>query len=158
MSLGIGRDRDFEIGDGFDAAHEMRRGRIAERIWHETGSDAAGRIAAQRDNVANADIPVIPDDLIDFVLRRRDAGEMRGRLHMRLAGNARDNVMGAFAGRAAGAIGDGDKMWLQRLQTLHRLPELRLHFRRFRRKEFVGNPEAVAGSGRMQGVEHQAVS
>ena len=38
-----------------------------------------GGIAAQRDDVADADLVIAVDDLVDLAARGADAGQMRGR-------------------------------------------------------------------------------
>ena len=43
------------------------------------GADAARRIAAQRHDVADADLMIAVDDLVDLAARGADAGQMRGR-------------------------------------------------------------------------------
>ena len=85
---------------------------------HEGRADAARRIAAQSDDVAHADVPIAADHIVDFLARRRDASEMRGRLHIGFAGDARDDGVRAFARGAAGAIGHRNEFRMQRREAL----------------------------------------
>ena len=63
------------------------------------------RVAADRYDMAHADLPIGPCDLIHLVPRRIDTGEVRSRRNVRLAHDPLDRLMGALAGRAAGTIG-----------------------------------------------------
>jgi hypothetical protein len=74
------------------------------------GADAAGRIAAQGDDMADADVVVAADDFVDLAARRANAGQMRGRQQVGLSQDTGDGGMGALAGRSAGAIGNGDEV------------------------------------------------
>ena len=85
---------------------------------------------------------------------------MRRGLDSSVRHDARDDRMRALARGAAGAIGHGDEMRLQRRKTIDRLPELDFHFRRLRRKEFVGDVEIgrAAEDRLFARSKHQAVS
>ena len=48
------------------------------RVLLERGTHAFGRIAAQRNNMPNAGIPVAVGHVEHFSLRRRHAGQVRG--------------------------------------------------------------------------------
>jgi hypothetical protein len=80
MLLRIGRDRHLEIADAPEAGDQIRSLVIALRMRLIDRAESAGRIAAQRHDMAHAGLPIGPDDLVDLVARRGDAGEMRGRL------------------------------------------------------------------------------
>src|SRR4051794_30578642 len=71
--------------------------------------------------------------------------------------------MRALAGRAAGAVGDGDEVGLERSQPRDRFPQRLLHLLAFRREEFEGDADAplVAGldeAAGSRGRVHQATS
>ena len=63
--------------------------------------------------MAHAGIPIFLSDFAYFVPRGVYAGEMSGGGEVGLAANAGDGGMGALAGRAARAIGDGNKAGFQ---------------------------------------------
>src|SRR5579862_282740 len=65
-----------------------------------------------------------------------DAGEMRGGLERRLVDDALDCGVGALARAAAGAVGDGDKGRLERLQAFDCLPQRLFRFVGLGRREF----------------------
>jgi len=83
-----------------DAGDELGRTLVAVRMSDIGRADAAGRIAAQRHDVADTDLMVAVDDLVDLAARGADAGQMRGRQQVGLAQDAADGRMGALAGRA----------------------------------------------------------
>ena len=69
-------------------------------------------------------------------LRNRvDAGEMRGRLEMRLLQDAGDGGVSALAGRTAGAVGHRDESRIERLEPADGAPQRLLHRLRSRREE-----------------------
>ena len=77
MAFGIGGDRNLERRDllqardqlgGIGIAVGMRRERLAR----------LGRIAAQRDDVADAGVPIGARDVVDLAAARLDAGQVRG--------------------------------------------------------------------------------
>ena len=120
--------------------------------------EAGRRVAAQRHDMAHARVVIGAERPADFVLRRADAGQMRGGLHRRFAHEPRDGRVRALAGRAAGAVGDRDEVRVERLEPLRRLPEVRLHLRRLRREELEGDANGRAGSAQRNGLGHQANS
>jgi len=62
-----------------DAGHEIGRSAIAIRMRGVGGADAIRRIAAQRHDMADADVVIAADDIVDLAARRANAGQMRGR-------------------------------------------------------------------------------
>ena len=106
---------------------------------------AARGIAAQRHDVADAVVPIVARNRVDLLLRRGDAGEMRGGLQVGLAHDAGDGGVRALARRAAGAVGDGDELRAQRRQPLDRRPQRRLHLLRLGREELEGDVD-LAGA------------
>ena len=78
MDFGIGRDRDFERRDRLQPGDQFGGIGIAARM-RRIGLARLGRIAAQRDDVAHAGIPIAARDIVDLVARRADAGQVRGR-------------------------------------------------------------------------------
>src|ERR1700687_6165653 len=136
MLLGVGGDGNLDVRMlPLDTGHEIRRMAIAVRMRGVGCADAARRIAAQCDDMADADIVIAADDIVDLAARRADAGQMRGRQKVGLSEDAGDGGMGALPGRSAGAIGDRDEIGRERRETLDGLPQAALHLLRLRREE-----------------------
>ena len=134
--LGVSGDRNLDVAMlPLDAGNKLRRIAIAVRMRGVGGADAAWRIAAQRDDMADADIVIAADDIVDLAARSADAGQMRCRQQLGFSQDAGDGGMGALAGRTAGAIGHGDEVGRERRQTLDRLPQAALHLLGLRREE-----------------------
>ncbi len=66
MAFGIGRDRDLEISEALEASDQCCRIGVAFGMWPEALTDTALRIAAQRHDVAHADIPIRAGDFVDL--------------------------------------------------------------------------------------------
>ena len=82
MLFRIGGDRHFDIGDALDAADKIGGVDVAARMRRVALADAAGRIAAQRHDVAHTRLRVGIDHCIDLRACGGDAGEVRrGRQH-----------------------------------------------------------------------------
>ena len=96
-------------------------------------------IAAQRDDVAHARLPVAARDVEDLAARRADAGQVRRRGQRGLAQDARHDVVRALAGRPVRAVGDRHEAWRERREALDRLPERLLHRRVVGREELEGH-------------------
>src|ERR1700731_3068012 len=78
MLLGIGGDGNLDVGITLlDAGDEFGRGLVAIRMRGVGGADAAGRIAAQRDDVADAGLVIAADDIVDLAARGADTGQVR---------------------------------------------------------------------------------
>jgi hypothetical protein len=139
MLLRIGRDGDLEVADRLDAGHEIA-GLLKSAGMRLIGrADAGHRIAAKRHDVTHAGIPVGANNLVHVLFRGRNAGEVRSGLEMRFLYEPRDRGVGALAGGAAGAIGDGDELRIKGSETLDGGPERRLHLRGLRREELEGD-------------------
>jgi len=119
-----------------DAGDEIRRTAIAIRMRGVGGADAAWRIAAQRHDMADADVVIAADDIVDLAARRANAGQMRGRQKPGFRQNAGDGRMGALAGRPSRAIGNGHEAGRERCETLDGVPQIALHLLGLRREEF----------------------
>ena len=139
VGLRIGGDADLEIGDAPEARDEIGGKSVAAGMRRIPLADPARRVAAQRDDVADAGLPVIGGDGVDLVAGRGDAGQMRGRLQRRLVADAADGRMGPLAGRAAGAVGHRDEARRQRFKPLDHLPQPQFHLGGPRRREFEGD-------------------
>ena len=98
-----------------------------------------GGIAAQRHDVADADLVIAVDDVVDLAARGADAGQMRGRRQLGFVQDAGDGGMGALAGRAAGAVGHRDEVGRERRQPLDGVPQAALHLLGLRREELEGD-------------------
>ena len=79
MLLRIGGDRDLEVGDALDAGDEIGGVDVAAGMRRVALADAAGRIAAQRHDVAHARLRIGGDHRVDLGAGGGDAGEMRRR-------------------------------------------------------------------------------
>src|SRR5207247_9147936 len=80
MLLRVSGDRNLDVAMlPLDAGNKLRRTAIAVRMRGVGGADAAWRIAAQRDDMADADIVIATDDIVDLAARSADAGQMTGR-------------------------------------------------------------------------------
>ena len=115
-------DRDVEITRRLQPAHEV--GGIGEtfRMRH-VARLARRRVAPQGDDVAHARVPVGPRDVEDLAARRPDAGQVRRGRQRGLAQDARHDVVGAFARRTVGTVGDRHESRRQRREPLDRRPE-----------------------------------
>ena len=118
----------------FRPAHEVGGVGETARVRHVLRLPL-GRVAAQRDDVADALVPIAARNGQHLVLAGTDAGQVRRTGEPGLARDAGDDVVGAVARGAVGAIGHRHEPRPQRREPLHRLPQRRLHLRRLRRKE-----------------------
>ena len=143
MGLGIGRHRDFEIGNFLESRHQIRGVSIAAGMGG-VPLLLFRRVAAQGDNMADAFLPVAPGDSVDLVAVRPHTGEMSRRFEIGLAADARHRGVGALAGAAAGAIGHRYKLRSQGLQPLDGGPQGLFHFLRLGRKKLERDLHAVA--------------
>ncbi len=145
MFFGIGRDRDFDIGIALlDALDQVRRTLIAVGMRLIGGADAGGGIAAQRHDVADADVVIARHHVVDLAFGGADAGQMCGRGQPGLFQDAGDGRVGALSGRSPGAIGHRDEIGGERRQPVDGLPKGALHLLGLGRKELEGD------FGRMQ--------
>ncbi len=136
MALGIGCDGNFKIFDLANAAHKVRGVLIALRMGFEALANAAGRITAQGQNMADAGVPVIAHDGVHLLLGGADAGEVGYGLEAGFFADFLEGQQGAVAGGAASAIGDRYEFWIDRFQPLEGGPECVFGVARLRRKKF----------------------
>ena len=134
VHLGVGRDRDVEIADGPEPLHEVGGIREAAGV-RLVGRLPGRRVAAQRDDVSHARVPVAARDVEDLLARRADAGQVRGRRKRGFAQDAGDRVVRALAGRPVRTVGDRYEARRERRETLDGLPQRALHLRVAGRKE-----------------------
>ena len=140
MLLRIGGNRNLDIAVALlDAGDEFGRCLVAIGMRGVSCSDAARRIAAQRDDVADADLMIAVDDFIDLAARGTHTSQMRGRGQAGLGQDAGDGGMGALAGRSAGAIGHRYEIGRERRQPVDGVPQAALHLLGLGRKELKGN-------------------
>ena len=142
MFFRVGRDRHFDVGNALDAGDEVGGVAVAAGMRRIALARPAGRIAAQRHDVAHAGLRIGGDHRINLRAGRGDAGEMRRRRQHGLGEDALDRRVGALARRAAGAIGHRDEIGLKRRQPRDRFPQRLLHFRGLGRKEFERDANA----------------
>src|SRR5260370_38061587 len=93
-----------------DTGNENRRMAIAIRMRGVGCADAAWRIAAKCYDMADADIMIAADDIVDLPPRPAKPGQMRGRPKGGFSQNARKGGVGALAGRPAGALRHGNAL------------------------------------------------
>jgi len=121
--LGIGCHRDFEVGDGADSADQIGGVLVALRMGFKTHANASRRIAPERQYVADARVPIFSHHGVHFILGRAHTGEMGHGLELCLVANALHRAQGAVARGAAGAIGDGNEIRIDRFKALQGAPE-----------------------------------
>ena len=118
-----------------DAGDEVGRTAIAFWMGAVGRADAARGISAKGDDMADADVAIAADNLIDLPARRADTGEMRSGTKLGLRQDARDGRMGALASRAAGAVCHRDKARIKGREAGNGAPKIVLHLLGFGRKE-----------------------
>src|SRR5690606_7460288 len=158
MAFGIAADADLEVVQLAQAGDQVGRIGIAVGMRHEF-SGALRRVAAQGDDMPDAGLPVMFGHLVDLASRGADAGQMRRRAQAGFLQDADHGVVGALAGRAAGAIGDRDEARIERRQAQHAAPQAFLHLRRLGREELEGDlqrPGTPRGIGIAVGECHAA--
>ena len=112
-----------------------------------------GRVAAQRDDMAHAGIPVGPGHFRDLRLAGSDAGQMGCSRDIGFLGDSGHGRMGALAGGAAGTISDRNKSRIKRFQRHDTFPKGLFHLFRFRRKKLEGNIRIPAQSGEKRHIK-----
>ena len=130
MGFGISGDADLEIGDPLQPGDQIRRigiaagmRRIAVRAICRPAADRpVGRIAAQRDDMADAGFPIVAGNVVDLIAGGGDAGQMRGRFEPGFLADPPHRRVGALAGRTAGSVSNRDKARRQRLEPLDDRP------------------------------------
>ena len=106
--------------------HQLDRVRKAVGVLYPGRIGVAGRVAAQRQDVAHAHVGVAADhvpQLLDGVV---DHGEVGHRVEGRLLGDGAGNRDGPLARRATGPVGHRDERRLERLKLADGVPELPL--------------------------------
>ena len=121
-----GRHPDAEIADRPDQADKLGRVGEAVRVGDPGGVRVAGRVAAQREDVAHPDRRVRPDDLPELGHRVVDRGEVADRGQRRFRGDPAGDPDRAVPGRPAGPVRHRDERGPQRLKLPDRPPELLL--------------------------------
>ena len=155
MDLGIASDRNVERRDLLQARDQLGGIGIALRMRSE-GAAGLGRVAAQRDEVAHARVPIGARHGIDFVAAGIDAGEMRGGGERRVAHDPLDRLVGALAGRAPCPVGHADEARVERRERLDRLPQGRGHGLGLGREEFEADGDVAARFGEQRRMLGQA--
>jgi hypothetical protein len=105
---------------------------------HPVGLRVAGRVATQRQDVADARASILPDHSPQLGDRVVDGRQVADRGQRGIRGDAFGDPHGRVAGRTTGAVGHGDEGRSQRLQLANGPPEQRLALLGLRRKEFEG--------------------
>ena len=150
MGFGVGGDRDFEGMKRLEASDKLCGSGIAVRVGDEFAA-CDWRIAAQRDDVADAGLPIGVGDLGNLGLARLDTGQVRGGGDAGFAGDARDGGVGAFPRRAACAIGDRDEARIEGAEHFYRRPQRLVHLVGLGREEFEADADVTR-----QVCEHRA--
>ena len=91
-------DRYFNVGDARNAGQKVGRIDVPAGMRCVTFPYSAGRIAAQRHDMANTGGNVIAHDRIDISAGRRNTGQMRGGHEVGFGENAFDCRVRALAG------------------------------------------------------------
>ena len=143
MYLRISSDGDVERRDFLQARDQVRSVAISLRMGLVLRS-CLRRVTAERDDVANAQLPIFTRNLVDLVAARRDSANMRGGRERRFLEDALDSRVGSLARRSARAIRDRHKARLQGLESLDRIPQRLLHLLRLRREEFEADLDIAA--------------
>ena len=105
---------------------------------------ALRRIAAQGEDVLEAEAAHLVERGAQLVDGRADAGEVRHRLQADLVADALHDLERLAARRPAGAVGDADEVRGQRSQARERQVEVRLALGRPGREELEGEDRAIA--------------
>src|SRR5215468_8340406 len=163
MLLRISRHRHLDVGDAFDAGHQIGSVAITLRMRRVAFADAADRIAPQSNDVADAGRHIGTDHAIDLRSVSCDAGQMRGRRKRRLSDDALNGRVRALPGRSPGPVGDGDEGGRERRKPRYRLPQGPFHLLGFGWKELEGDAHAApllreAAGARLGDGLHQATS
>ena len=128
-----------------DVADELVR-KLEAALGFLEHAVAAGRIAAQRQDVFDADAARLGDDLADLRAGVVDAGQVEHGGEVVLALDAVHDHEGLVARAAPGAVGDGTEVGLEPQQRGNGFFEqIAVAFLRFRREEFKGNDRALGG-------------
>ena len=145
--LGIGGHGDFDVAVPLlDARNEVGGTLVAVGMgWNRCAPMPPAGSPRRADDVADADLVIAVDDLVDLPARGADAGQMCGRQQRGFPEDAGDGRMGALAGRAAGAVGHGDEFRVERGEPVDGLPEIALHLFRLGRKELEGDCRPLRG-------------
>ncbi len=97
MHFGIGGDRNVERRDLLQAGDEFGGIAIAVRV-RLIFRPGLRRVAAQRDDVANAELPIFARNVVDLIAARADAGEVRGRCQRGFLEDPLDRLRGCARG------------------------------------------------------------
>ncbi len=135
VPLGERGDADAEVAGGLEQLDELRRVGKAFRMGNPGRVRIAGRVAAQREHVADADAGVAADDVAQLRDRVVDRGEVGHRVQLGLLGDRAGHLDGTFARGPAGPVGYGDERRLELLDAANGAPELPLSLVGLRREE-----------------------
>ena len=116
VRLGEGGDADREVAGRADEAHQVER--VVELAGRQVR--VGGRVAAQREDVADARVGVAAHEVLELGVRVRSAGQVRHRRQRGVTRDLDDELVRALPGRAAGAIGHRHVGGRERLQLAQR--------------------------------------
>jgi hypothetical protein len=128
-------DADGEVARGLEQLDELPRVGEALRMGNPGRIWVAGRVAAQREDVAHANVGVAADDVAQLRDRVVDRGEVGHRVQLGLLGNRAGHLDGALARGPACPVRYGDERRLELLDATHGAPELPLTLVGLRREE-----------------------
>ncbi|MNZ68636.1 hypothetical protein D3C78_869060 [compost metagenome] len=120
VALRIGGHRDVEVGLGLEQGDQI--GGIHVRLV-----ESGGQVTAQCHYVANAAVPVVTGNGSQLVAAGIDTGQVRCGDEAGALLDVLDHLVRTIPGARVGAIGHGDKLGFQHLQSFDGLPEGILH-------------------------------
>jgi hypothetical protein len=145
MTLGERRHPDAEVPHLMDETHELLRVVEPLLVRLPGGGGSARRVTAQREDVADARILEVRDDLAYLVPSGAGAGEVGDRGDGRLLGDALHDAQGAVTGGPAGSIGDVDERRAEGLELTDGLPQRHLTLVGLRWEELEREGRAPGG-------------
>src|SRR5690349_7756441 len=156
MHFRVGGDRNVEWRHSAQTRDQLRRITIAARMRLVLRSHFR-RVAAKRDDTADAERPILVGDRIDLLTRGSNAGQVRRRRQRGSLENTLGRGAIAFAGRSARAVVDRNEARLKWLESLDRLPQSLLHLFALGREEFEADLDVAARLGEERQVPLQVL-
>ena len=158
VGFGVAADAEAEFGIvGADEGDEFAGVAKAVGMGLESGG-AFGRVAAEGHEVAEAGVAELGEDAVQLGAGVADAGEVGHDLEAEAVAQDEAVFEGAFAGGAAGAIGDGDEVGAEGDESGGGVEDLARAFGGLGREEFDRDQGAAGleeGRDGLAGVRHR---